>query len=267
MIDPGSELSPGYSVLEHLSRGRHLDVYEVWSETRACHCVAKVLRPDMRADADAQRRLRNEGRLLARLTHPHVVRAYETVSGQHGTVVVLETLGGETLSHLIARRTTRLSAGELAWLGVHLCSAVHYLHGEGILHLDLKPSNVINEQGHAKVIDLSLARAPGRVRAGLGTAQYLPPEQARGGEVGPAADVWGVGAVLYAAATGNRPFGAPDNGAAFEQLRRRATRVRTMRRLPAPLADAIDGCLEPEPADRPTLIALADAVTAVAAES
>ena len=136
----------------------------------------------------------------------------------------------------------------------------------GILHLDLKPSNVINEQGLAKVIDLSLARAPGRVRAGLGTAQYLPPEQARGGEVGPAADVWGIGSVLYAAATGNRPFGAPDNGAVFEQLRRRATRVRTVRRLPGPLAEAIDGCLEPEPADRPTLAALADAVTAVAGD-
>src|SRR3954468_116329 len=204
MIDADTVLARGYEVLEHLSRGRHLDVFEVWSEERACRCVIKALRPDVRGDLAAERRLRNEGRLLARLTHPHVVRAYETIEGPHGVVVVLETLGGETLSHLIARRKTRMAAAELAWLGVHLCSAMHYLHHEGILHLDLKPSNVINEQGLAKVIDLSLARPPGRVRAGLGTAQYLPPEQARGDEVGPAADVWGVGAVLYAAATGDR---------------------------------------------------------------
>src|SRR4051812_21646177 len=108
MIDADTVLARGYEVLEHLSRGRHLDVFEVWSEERACRCVIKALRPDVRGDLAAERRLRNEGRLLARLTHPHVVRAYETIEGPHGVVVVLETLGGETLSHLIARRKTRM---------------------------------------------------------------------------------------------------------------------------------------------------------------
>jgi serine/threonine protein kinase len=203
-------------------------------------------------------RLRREGALLTRLTHPHLVRGYEMVDD----VVILETLSGETLSHLIRTRSRRLPTADLAWLGLHLCSALHYLHGEGWLHLDLKPSNVVCEGGHAKVIDLSLARRPGPVPAGVGTAQYLSPEQARGAIAGALADVWGIGAVLFTAASGQRPFGVATPP---EQLRRRAARIGELRRLPAPLAAAIDACLEPEAAERPTIAALAEALGPFAA--
>jgi serine/threonine protein kinase len=253
VLAEGADLAPGYEVLAHLNRGRTLDVYDVWSTARACRCVAKALRPDCHGDASARMRLQREGGLLTRLTHPHLVRAYEMVDG----VVILETLPGETLSHLIRTRSRRLPAADLAWLGLHLCSVLHYLHGEGWLHLDLKPSNVVCDGGHAKVIDLSLARRPGLVPAGAGTAQYLSPEQARGATVGPSADVWGLGAVLFATATGQRPFGV---GMPTEQLRRRAARVGELRRLPAALGAAIDACLEPEPAARPTVAALAEAL-------
>lgn len=263
-LAPGTALAPGIEALAHLSRGLHLDVYDAWSTRRACRVVAKVLRPDARRDRAAQRRLEREGELLERLGHPHLVRAYETLHGPHGPVVVLETLEGETLSALIARRARRLPAAEVAWLGLHLCSALHYLHGEGLLHLDLKPSNIVSDLGRATLIDLSLARAPGRVPRGLGTAEYLSPEQARGGTATAATDAWGLGAVLFAAATAQRPFAARAGGASYEQLERRAARVRTLRRLPRPLADAIDACLEPHPADRPALGDLVAALEAVA---
>ncbi len=256
----GTAIAPGYEVLEHLSRGRELDVYDVWSEDRACRCVAKVLRPDVRFDQPAQRRLRREGRLLRRLAHPHLVRAYEIVELEQGPVVVLETLEGATLSHLIRDQGRVLPAAEIAHLGLHLCSAMHYLHAHGHLHLDLKPSNVISEYGRAKVIDMSLARRPGKVPAGLGTRQYLSPEQARGDRAEAATDVWGVGAVLWAAATRLRPF--PRTEGPPEQLERRAASVAAHRRLPRRLAQAIDGCLEPEPAARPTLAELSDEVEA-----
>jgi serine/threonine protein kinase len=255
-----SELAPGYEIVAHLNRGRTLDVYDVWSATRACHCIGKTLRPDCLDDGRARTRLEREGELLARLSHPHLVRAYETVSAGGAPAVILETLSGETLSHLIRTRSRRLSAADLAWLGLHLCSALHYLHGEGWLHLDLKPSNIVCDGGHAKLIDLSLASRPGPVPAGVGTAQYLSPEQARGGEAGPAADVWGLGAVLFTAATGRRPFGVPAPDAEAEQLRRRAEPVGTLRRLPHALASVIDGCLEPDPADRPSVAAVAEAL-------
>ena len=251
-LGTGAVLAPGYTVLEHLSRGRQLDVYDVWSEARDCRCVAKLLRPDV-GEPERERaaaRLEREGALLARLTHPHLVRAYETLPGP---LVILETLDGETLSYTIRVRRRRLPANEIAWLGLHLCSAVHYLHGQGLLHLDIKPSNVIDQFGRARLIDLSLARPPGPVPAGVGTAQYLSPEQAAGGEAGPAADVWGVGATLWAAATGQRPFAVPDPGEPYEQLTRTAQPVGTLRRLPRALREAIDAALSHAPADRPAV--------------
>jgi len=254
----------GYELLERLNRGREIDVYDAWSEARGCRCVVKMLRPEMRGDAAAARRLRAEGRLLLALTHPHIVRAYELLSVEGSPVLVLETLGGATLSWLVREGGVRLKPDELCHLGVQLCSAVGYLHRGGRLHLDLKPSNVISENGIARVIDLNLARRPGRVPAGYGTAQYLAPEQAQGGRVDVAADVWGIGATLFAAATARRPFDATGS----EQLVRRAQPVRRVRRgLPRAFADVVDACLEPAPADRPALADLESELDALLPEN
>jgi serine/threonine protein kinase len=259
-IAPGDWLAPGYRVLGLLSRGEAIDVYDVWSEERDCRCVAKSVRPDRACDRRAQRALVREGRLLRRLSHPHIVRCYDVLS-RPAPVVILETLTGETLGHVIASGV-RLRLDELAVLGLQLCSAIRYLHrSAGVLHLDLKPSNVIAEAGRAKLIDLGIARRPGRGHRGVGTAQYLAPEQARGDLVTEATDVWGIGVVVFEAATGRRPFEADDAGG-FEQLRRRADSVRRYRRLPSPLAAVIDRCLEPDPARRPRVGELARALSA-----
>ena len=73
----------------------------------------------------------------------------------------METLDGETLAHLVDRRPAALAAEDVAWLGLHLASALRYLHGHGLLHLDVKAANVVADAGRAKLIDLSLARPPG----------------------------------------------------------------------------------------------------------
>jgi serine/threonine protein kinase len=172
---------------------------------------------------------------------------------------VLETLGGETLAHLIDRSRRRLSTAELAILGLQLVSGVGYLHRHGWLHLDLKPSNVVVEAGRAKILDLSVARRPGRARAGAGTWCYMAPEQARGGELGAAADVWGLGVTLWEAATGRLAFGEGDteeDAHEYPQLQRGAEPVSRHRRVPAELAGAIDRCLRPEPDRRPTIAQL-----------
>jgi serine/threonine protein kinase len=253
IIAPGESLAPGYTVVSHLSRADALDVYDVWSDARGCGCVAKVLRPDRRTSKRARARLVREGDILLGLAHPHLVRAYESFETRTvGHVVVLETLQGETLSHLIRRSPRGLSAVDVCHLGLHLASAVGYLHRHDVVHLDLKPSNVIAHAGMAKVIDLSLARPPGPVPVGVGTREYLSPEQARGGEARSASDVWGIGATLYAAATGKRPFEAMAEG--YQQLQRRASPVAEIRpRYPREIRAALDACMEPDPADRPTL--------------
>ena len=250
-LAPGRELAAGLTVIEHLSRGQALDVYDAWDEARYCRVVAKTTRPD-RDDDRALIRLRREGRLLARFTHPHIVRAYETLE-EPRTIVILETLDGETLSFLIDRRVRRLAAAEVALVGLQVGSALRYLHRQGWLHIDVKPGNVIIDQGVATLLDLSLARrAAKRTRRGAGTRAYLAPEQARGGPLSAATDVWGLGALLFEATVGEPPF--PDEG--YLQLRRRAPAVGRLRRLPTGLGDTIDACLEPDSERRPTLDAV-----------
>ena len=259
----GDSLAPGYRVITHLARGRALDVYDVWSEERHALCVAKVVRPDRLKDAGARRRLRREGRTILALTHPHIVRGYELIE-RPAPVLILEALTGATLDYILATRKRPLAPREVVFLGLQLCSAIRYLHAHDMLHLDLKPSNVISEDGLAKLIDLSVARPPGRARAGIGTRQYLSPEQARGGRLDQAADVWGLGAVLFAAATGRRPFYGLDDKTQYPQLETRAEPVGSFRRLPRPLAEVIDASLEPEAKDRPRPAELFDRLEGLA---
>jgi eukaryotic-like serine/threonine-protein kinase len=270
---PGAEIAPGYRVITHLRRGADLDAYDTWSDQRYARCFVKTPRPD-RSGADAVRgRLLLEGRILLGLTHPHFVRAYDLVepAPDRPPVLVLETLTGAHLGGVLHDRRRRLSTSGLARLGRQLCSAIRYLHDRGYLHLDLKPSNIIAEHGTAKVLDLSLARTPGTYSPGVGTRAYLSPEQAEGDYLDAPADVWGIGVVLYEAATLVRPFeasraaGEPTysgDPTYYQQLCRMAPSVRAFRRLPRVLAEAIDGCLQPKPADRPTVPELCAACVA-----
>jgi eukaryotic-like serine/threonine-protein kinase len=247
----GEVLSPGYEVVRHLRRGNHLDVYDVWSTERGCRCVAKTLRPDRRSDRPARARLLAEGELLQELSHPHLVRCYEVID-RSPPVLILETLAGETLGHLLERRG-RLSLEDAAWLAVHVCSAVGYLHGRGWLHLDLKPSNIVREGDRAKLLDLSIARRPGRAPPGAGTPDYMAPEQITGDELTAATDSWGIGAVVYEALAGQPPYGEDASDDRDPQVDGPPPSIRTHRRLPDDVAVMIDACLDPDPASRPSV--------------
>lgn len=260
-LPPGQQLLPGYRVEELLSRGEVLDVYTVWSAERDCLCVAKTLRGDRVEDIEAHDRLLCEGRHAQWFTHPHLVRGYETHDAVP-PVVILETLGGETLTHLIECRQRGLSADDLVQLGGQLCSVVGYLHRHGWLHLDLKTSNVVAEAGRARLIDLSHLRPPGPCPAGFGTAQYMAPEQLLGTEVTEATDIYGLGGVLYRMATRRRPFGQHERDT---DPRRPAPVARLRRRqLPRELCDLVAGCLEVLPTTRPTVPEVADVLAKLA---
>ena len=252
-VEPGKHLREGYRVLRHIRRGPECDIYEVWSEERHCSCTAKILRPDRADSARIDAHLRREGEILLDCTHPHIVRAYAVYS-EPRTTVILETLEGATVEYLVHHQWRLTPPDGMCALGLHLCSAVAYLHSRNLLHLDLKPTNIVSNFGLAKVLDLNLARRPGQVSAGVGTAAYLSPEQARGGEITAAADVWGIGAVLYHVATKHEPFPESKNGASYGQLTRRVTLAGHARnRLPGVVANAINGCLDPNPQARPSL--------------
>jgi serine/threonine protein kinase len=272
-LPPGCAIARGYEVVMHLHRSRAMDVYDVWSAARRCRCIAKTLRPDKVGRLRATLRLATEGRLLRRLTHPHLVRGYGTV--WTGTpprpVVVIETLKGRTLAALVDEHG-RLGSGDGALLGMHLGAALAYLHGRGYLHRDLKPSNIVVEAGRAKLLDLSLARPPGRggVANRDGTREYMAPEQVRGDRLTAAVDAWGLGVVLYEALAGRLPFGdhpAEDSddagGEVFPQMAGPPLPLGSLVPVPAELGALVDRCLAADPRDRPSV----DALTAGLAEA
>jgi serine/threonine protein kinase len=259
-LPPGSELAPGLWVLAHRQRGKDLDTYDCWSALPNRRCFVKTLRPD-RLESPARRRLVREARLLLSFAHPHLVRAYDFVRAGPAELplLMLETIDGPTLDRRL-RDGRRLSLGELAQLGRQLCSAARYLHDHHYLHLDLKPSTIVADGDRVQLIDLSSARRPGRSLRGWGTSYQISPEQARGGRLTNAADVWGVGLVLYQAATGHHPFrpqpGRQTSRVRFLQLTSVAPPVASLRPLPVGIGTTLDACLKVRPSDRPTLTEL-----------
>ena len=259
-LAPGQRLSDTLTVVEHLRRGEELDVYVAFDTARYCRVLAKTTRPELASWPDTVAALTREADVLAGFAHPHVVRLFEVQRPRgEAPVVVLELLTGATLGALL-KRVGRLSLPDLAAMGEQLCSALRYVHASGVLHLDVKPSNIICDNRLAKLIDFSVARAPGPCPRGLGTPTYAAPEQVAGGLASSASDVWGLGLCLYQSATGAHPFEpgvhtgdhSPD----------RAPSIRSLRRLPAVVSALLDGCLEPEPGNRPSLTEVATILSA-----
>jgi serine/threonine protein kinase len=263
-LSEGDEIAQGRSVLKLLGGGNRYEAYLVWDEHLHALMVAKVVRPDQAEDESALRGLRREAEALQALAHPVILRGFDAVLEPPHPHVLVEHLEGPTLRRLI-RRGGALSSEQVLPLALNVAAALHYMAAEGWLHLDLKPDNIVMGIP-PRVIDLSLARTlerAARVRDPIGTNAYMPPEQCSpNGEIGPPADVWGLGATLYHAVAGQRPFSKPvstgddaDPEERFPQLVEKARPWPV--RVPAALSEAILACLRPDPAERPTASELA----------
>jgi serine/threonine protein kinase len=252
-IAPGTELVPGRRVVGLLTHGRRIDTYDAYDEERDVRCVVKLLREDRRDEPRVRDAVLLEGRLLTELKHPHLVRGYEVFTDP--PAVVLETLTGATLAALIDDGP--LGVPDTALLGLQLVSVLGYLHRQGWLHLDVKPSNIVVEQGRATLIDLSLVGRPGSGRAGAGTRGYLAPEQAVGENLSAATDVWGLAVTLVEALTGEMPHGDEatwDSRRRLRLIHRRAPeRLGPLDGVPSSYDELLRAALERDPANRPTL--------------
>ena len=183
----------------------------------------KRLAENLSRDEELRARFLREGRLAARLAHPNVVRIFDVGEDDERPFIAMEYVDGETLAELVAR-SGPLPAHEVAALCVQICRALAAAHEAGLVHRDVKPQNLL-----------------------LGTAAYLAPEQARGEEVTAAADVYGVGAVLYELLTG-RPPRAP---ASFADLAEQME-IAPPDGAPPALARIVMRCLAADPAARPS---------------
>jgi serine/threonine protein kinase len=212
----------------------------------------KRLAENLARDDDLRARFRREARLAARLAHPNIVRIYDVGEDEDGRpFIAMEYVAGETLAEVLARRGA-LPAREVAELGVQACRALAAAHEAGLVHRDVKPQNLLlRADGVLKLSDFGVAFGLEGTRltlAGtvLGTAAYLAPEQARGEEVTAAADIYGVGAVLYELLTG-RP---PRNPTSIADLAN-ADAIPVPQDAPPELAQIVMRCLAADPVDRP----------------
>jgi serine/threonine protein kinase len=268
-LEERHEIAPGRSVLALLGGGHSYEVYLVWDDALFAVMVAKLLRPDLVDDEHALRGLRREAEALERLAHPVVLRGFGAVLDGPYPHVLVEHLEGPTLRRLI-KRGGALSLEQLLPLGLQVASAIHYLAGQGMVHLDIKPDNIVMGIP-PRLIDLSLARTverARRLRDWIGTNAYMPPEQCapgEAGEPGPHSDVWGLGATLYHAAAGRLPFPRPVSTAGDATPEQRFPQLHEPplpfpESLPDPLGAAIMPCLRAEPAERPTAAELAQSL-------
>jgi serine/threonine protein kinase len=269
-FEEGDLLAPGRTVLRPLGGGRRYEVLLVWDERRLAVMVAKVLRPDHATDPGALGDLRREADALARLAHPVVVRGFDADTAGRRPHLLIEHLEGPTLRSLVDEGGP-LGLEQLLPLGLHVAGALHYMAGEGWVHLDVKPDNVVMGLP-PRLIDLSVARPVTRARrlaAPIGTDGYMAPEQcdpgAFPGAIGPASDVFGLGATLHHALSGRRPFPRPEGARRsphlaerFPQLVRDAEPL--PRGVPAALAEAVGAALARDPRDRPAAAELAAAL-------
>jgi serine/threonine protein kinase len=264
----GDEIVSGRHALKLLGGGRRHEAYVAFDDRLYALVVAKILRPALIADPGALKALAAEARIVRGLNHPVVVRCFDAVLAGDRPHLALEFLEGPRLSTLL-RKYGPVALEQLLPLGLELCSALVYLSGQGVVHLDVKPQNVIMG-GPPRLIDFSIARgldAAERLTAPIGTDAYMAPEQCapeRLGPVGPPADVWGLGATMYEALTRSLPFSRPEGRTPSLP----AVRFPQMNDAPAPLPDDVPGvvrtvvlsCLEQRPEDRPTAVEVARAL-------
>ncbi|PSL51587.1 hypothetical protein B0I31_11917 [Saccharothrix carnea] len=205
-------------------------------------------------------RAAREARIAARLQHPNAVTVHDVVEDDGKPVLVMEYLSARTLADLIAQGP--LPAERVVGIGAQIAGALAAAHASGIVHRDVKPGNVLlTEDGTAKITDFGIARAVGDVtvtRTGLlaGTPAFLSPEVARGGEPGPASDVFALGATLYAAVEGRPPFGDGDN--AIVLLHAVAAGHFAPPTQAGPLTEVLLDLLRTDPTARPTMAQAAE---------
>ncbi len=268
----GDRITPELTAMRLLGGGSAYEAYLAFDEITLAPVVVKIVRPDQVDDPSSLRGLDREVRAIAQANHPVVVRALRHELAGERPHVVLECIDGPRLSSLV-RRTGRLSEQQYLPLAIDLASALHYFRHVDVCHLDIKPSNVIMG-APARLIDLSVARPAHRaaeLEVPIGTDQYMAPEQCLPGErsrPGYASDVWGLGATLFHAVAGYRPFDEGDPSASapedrFPQLVDGPAALPTG--VPDEVAKVLDATLEPDPADRPEPRDVADALEPVLA--
>lgn len=230
--------------------------------------AVKQLWPGPVQNGDAAQRVMREGRIAARLRHPHVVIVHDVTEHEGQPVLVMEYVPSRSLATVLAEQGA-LPPATVAGIGAQAASGLAAAHAAGVVHRDIKPGNLlVGDDGAVKIVDFGISRAADDIaitQAGVvpGTPAYLAPEVVQGQIPTPDSDVYSLGSTLYAAVEGRSPFGE-DADNVIAVLRRVADG-----RIPPParagdLTPVLTAMLSPDSAQRPTSSQLVEALQAVA---
>ncbi len=202
----------------------------------------------------ARRRAVREARAAARLSHHNVVQVFDILEADGGPWIVMELLSARSLRDLVAQDGP-LAPVQAAQIGLEILTALRAAHALGIVHRDVKPANILMARDRAVLVDFGIAQvaeaSAGATTASMliGSPAYIAPERARGGPSGPPADLWGLGASLYAAVEGRGPFDR-DGGALASLTAVVADEPEPATRAGPLLWPVISGLLSKDPAER-----------------
>lgn len=273
-LEPGSVLGGRVAIEAEIGRGGMGVVYRGRDLVTGKTVAVKVVQAGSAKELDSLHRFLREARVMASVTHGAIVRSVHVDVSEDGRLFqMMELVEGETLDSCLARRTS-LPPPAVARLGAVLAAALAAAHAAGVVHRDVKPSNVMLTRAAPglKLLDFGVSKLWDAHGAGdtadvlLGTPEFLSPEQAFGsGSVGPPTDVYALGLVLYLCLAGRLPF---DTGAQPGLMRHvLVAPVELTTHLPdvdPTLAGAVMACLQKKHGDRPTASDVADTLSRIA---
>jgi len=259
----GPVLAGRYRLEGLIGSGGMADVHRATDLRLGRPVAIKIFRPG--TDPEGERRFREEARTLANLRHPGLVAVHDVGTEQHRLFLVMELVDGPTLHDELTHGP--LAAGDVTRIGLELAQTLAAVHDQGVVHRDVKPSNVLlDPDGRVRLTDFGIARLADSTGLNaadvtVGTPAYLSPEQVRGTLVGPPADVYSLGLVLLEALTGRpeypanswassaRDFGPSREFGVDERLSRPPV---VPRATPQPLRDALHAMTVTDPVGRPS---------------
>ena len=255
VAEPVTVIANRYEILGLVGVGGMGRVYRVHDRALDEIVALKLLRRELLETPGVVDRFRQEVKLARRVTHAHVVRTFDL--GQHGAdhFLTMEYVEGRSLAQLIDEGP--LAIAETMRIATAVCAGIAAAHATGVLHRDLKPDNVlVARSGRIALTDFGIARVTAEPTTTadqlLGTPAYMAPEQIRrSATIGPPADVYAFGAMLFEMLTGRRPFpGADPLQVAIARLHEPPPDPRILRALPDAVAELVLRCMAREPADR-----------------
>jgi Protein kinase domain len=272
---PGHVVAGRYRLVERIGGGGMGAIWLASDELLGRQVAVKQVLPPPTADASviAQQRQRalREGRIAARLSHPHAVAVYDVALEDGAPWLVMEYLPSRSLAEVLHQDGV-LHVDPVAQIGAQVADALAATHAAGIVHRDVKPANILigrgpRVEGLVKITDFGISHASDDVtltQTGqiTGTPAFLAPEVARGGEVTPESDVFSLGATLYTCLEGQPPFGMDDN--ALRLLHRVAGGEVIPPRRAGSMAAPLMRMLAADPADRPTTTEVRDELARLA---